>query len=1050
MNLKESSEKNIDFKEIAKRWQNKWNEERIFEIKEDPKKKKFYCLEMYPYPSGKLHMGHVRNYTIGDCYARFKRMQGFNVLYPMGYDAFGLPAENAAIKNNTNPKVWTENCIGLMKAQQKELGFSYDWSREVATYKPEYYKWNQWIFIKFYEKGLVYRKKSPVNWCPKCGTVLANEQVINTRCWRCGSKVEIRQIEQWFLKITEYAEELLEDLEELDWPEKVKVMQRNWIGKSEGALIKFKIDGLNRDIEVFTTRPDTIFGATFLVMAPEHPIVEELVRVTKYENEVAEFARRVMLEEKTERAAEEKEKEGIFIGRYAINPMTKEKIPIYVANFVLMDYGTGIIMGVPAHDQRDFDFAKKYNLEIREVVRPVFGVSSENEKFRRTISAVVQRKSDNKFLILRWKDFEWFSPVVGGIEEGEDIGRAAEREVFEETGYKTRFIKKLGSEIESHYYAENKKEYRHRLDQPVLLELIDEKRFEVKKEEASKHEVIWLSEDEAISKITHEYNKIGILRFLGKEKAYTGEGILINSGEFSGVNSKEAIQKIIKYLEKKGIGKRAVNYKLRDWLISRQRYWGTPIPFVYCKEHGYQPVPYEELPVLLPEDVVFTGQGNPIETSRTFLKAKCPVCRKEARRETDTMDTFVDSSWYFLRYCDPKNNELPFSKEKTDYWMPVDQYIGGIEHAILHLLYSRFFTKALRDLGLVDVDEPFKKLLTQGMVLKNGEVMSKSKGNVVDPGEIIEKYGPDTARVFILLAASPEKELEWSDEGVENVYKFLKRYLLFAIENKDVLCSKTNKKTDKELSNKERYLLSKTNNSIKEVTELIENFELNIALQRIISLFDELVKNKDETSKEVLLEILERITTLFSPFAPHVCEEVWSLLSKKTMVSIEKWPTPNEKLIDHKIEELYEIAGKIKYDIKQVLELAKKKNPNIRRAKIVIAEEWKYELLWELKAKLENTRNISEIIREINKNEQLLKKAKNTKEVVGVVEKVLKNPQLLLKNRITQEEEIEIFEEEKKNLEEQFGLEISVERELECSHEKAKQALPGKPSIILE
>ncbi|MEM2121160.1 MAG: leucine--tRNA ligase [Candidatus Woesearchaeota archaeon] len=1042
----EQDNKEINFKEIAKKWQKKWEEKRIFEVKEDPEKKKFYCLEMYPYPSGKLHMGHVRNYTIGDCYARFKRMQGFNVLYPMGYDAFGLPAENAAIKNKTNPKVWTENCINLMKEQQKELGFSYDWSREVATYKPEYYKWNQWIFIKFYENGLVYRKKSPVNWCPKCGTVLANEQVINTRCWRCSSKVEIKHIEQWFLKITAYAEELLNDLDKLDWPEKVKIMQKNWIGKSEGALIKFKIDGLNKEVEVFTTRPDTIFGATFLVMAPEHPIVEELVRKTKYEKEVFEFARKVMLEEKTERSSEEKEKEGIFIGRYAINPLTNEKIPIYVANFVLMDYGTGIIMGVPAHDQRDFDFAKKYNLEIRQVVRPVFGTINENEVFERTISIVVQRKNDNKFLLIKSNDSNHISPFIYNVEEGEIIEEKAVKKFFEETGYKTKFVKKLGTEIEYHYYLENKKVYVKRLDQPVLLELVDEKQQNFDRNKISEHQIIWLSEEEALEKITQEHNKIGILRFLGKEKAYAGEGILINSGEFSGLKSSEAIDKIIKYFEEKGIGRKTINYKLRDWLISRQRYWGTPIPFVYCDEHGYNPVRYEELPVLLPEDVVFTGEGNPIETSKTFVKAKCPICGKEAKRETDTMDTFVDSSWYFLRYCDPKNNNSPFEKEKVDYWMPVDQYIGGIEHAILHLLYSRFFTKALRDLGLVKVDEPFKKLLTQGMVLKNGEVMSKSKGNVVDPGDIIEKYGPDTARMFILLAASPEKELEWSDEGVDNVYKFLKKYLIFVRENKDDLKQLKNKITLNNLSSKEKYFLSKTNNLIRETTELIERFELNIALQNIILFFEEVLKNKDKLRKDVLAYAIEKINLLLAPFIPHVCEEVWSLILRENFVSIEKWPVPDEKLINHKIEELYELLTKIKYDFKQVLELAKKKNPNIKRARIIVASSWKYSLFEELALIIQKTRNISEIMKEISKQ----KEKYNAKEISTIVEKVLRNPQLLLKNKITQEDEIQILEEEKDSIKQAFNLEITIELEEKTTHEKAKQALPGKPSIILE
>ncbi|HDD46401.1 MAG TPA: leucine--tRNA ligase, partial [Candidatus Aenigmarchaeota archaeon] len=620
----------MNFKEFEVKWQREWEKTGIFKAK--PRGKKYYVLEMFPYPSGKLHMGHVRNYSIGDAYARFKRMLGYNVLYPMGYDALGLPAENAAIKHNACPKEWTYERIKEMREQQKRLGFSYDWSREIRTCDPDYYKWNQWIFLQFFKRGLVYRKKAPVNWCPSCQTVLANEQVIEGKCWRCKTKVTQKELEQWFINIRKYANELLKGLEKLKgWPERVKIMQENWIGKSEGAEIEFKIEGSNKSIKIFTTRPDTIYGVTFMVFAPEHPMVRELVKGTEYESKVEEFIERVRAESLAERTDESKPKEGMFIGRYAINPVNGERVPIYIGDFVIYEYGGGAVMAVPAHDQRDFEFAKKHGIEIKVVIRP---------------------------------------------------------------GDK-----------------------------------------ELKAEEM--------------------------------ERAYVDDGIMVNSGKFNGMHNREAMKKIVEYLEELGVGKAKVEYKLRDWLISRQRYWGTPIPIIYCEKCGVVPVKEEDLPVLLPDDVKFTGKGNPLQTSKTFLNVSCPKCGGKARRETDTMDTFFDSSWYFFRYCSPNTSNAPFDKEAVEYWCPVDQYIGGIEHATMHLIYARFFTKALRDLGLVSIDEPFTNLLTQGMVIKDGAKMSKSLGNVVDPGEMIEKYGADTVRLFILFASSPEKELEWSDKGIE-------------------------------------------------------------------------------------------------------------------------------------------------------------------------------------------------------------------------------------------------------------------------------------------
>ncbi|HDN94799.1 MAG TPA: leucine--tRNA ligase, partial [Nitrospirae bacterium] len=635
-------EERYDAEKIEKKWQEHWEDQKIFAVNEDAGQPKFYCLEMFPYPSGRIHMGHVRNYVIGDVITRYKKMKGFNVLHPMGWDAFGMPAENAAIKNKVHPSKWTFVNIEYMKGQLKKIGLVYDWDREVTTCKPDYYRWNQWFFIKMYERGLAYKKRSFVNWCPECETVLANEQVIDDGCWRCDTVVEQKELDQWFYRITDYAEELLKDADTLDgWPEKVVTMQRNWIGRSEGVEVDFDIEGTDKKIKIFTTRQDTLFGATFMSIAKIHPLVAELVQDQDVLKRIEALS------------DDPEEKEGVDTGFHAINPLTGESIPVYAANFVLMEYGTGAVMAVPAHDQRDFEFAKKYDIPIRVVVLP--------------------------------KDVK--------IVKAEDMECANE-----------------------------------------------------------------------------EY------------------GILVNSGEYSGLSSNDAKEKIADYIENKNLGKRVVNYKLRDWGISRQRYWGTPIPMIYCESCGIVSVPEEQLPVELPMDAVLTGTGSsPLAGMDDFVKTKCPKCGGEAKRETDTMDTFVDSSWYFLRYCSPKSDDKPLDTAAVDHWMPVDQYIGGIEHAVLHLLYSRFFTKVIRDIGLISTDEPFKRLLTQGMVIKDGMKMSKSKGNVVDPDFLINKYGTDTVRIFCLFAAPPERDLEWSDKGVDGAYRFLKRIWAFAYNNKNLL-----------------------------------------------------------------------------------------------------------------------------------------------------------------------------------------------------------------------------------------------------------------------
>lgn len=772
-----------NFKETETKWQEKWENEKIFSTynHEAPK---YYVLEMFPYPSGKIHMGHVRNYSIGDVIARYKKMKGFNVLHPMGWDAFGLPAENAAIKHGIHPDIWTKENIIDMKEQLKTLGLSYDWDCEVATCNKDYYKWTQWIFLQFYKKGLAYKKESGVNWCPSCETVLANEQVVSGKCERCDSDVGKKKLNQWYFKITDYADQLLEDMKLLDgWPQKVKTMQENWIGKSYGAEIQFEIQGFKDSLKVFTTRPDTIFGATYMVLAPEHPYVSELVKGTEYEKKVNSFVAKLQHISDIERTSTEAEKEGLFIGCYCINPLSGNKIPIYIANYVLADYGTGAIMAVPAHDQRDLDFAKKYNIQVLTVIKP------EN--------------------------------------------------IYED--------------------------------------------------------------------------------FLVDSEAYSGEGIMINSDKFNGLNNDKAFDKICDLLEKEGIGTKTVNYRLRDWLLSRQRYWGTPIPIVYCDTCGIVPVKEEDLPIELPTNVKFEGSGlSPLTTDESFLYTSCPSCGKRARRETDTMDTFVDSSWYFLRYADPHNDSLPFDKDRTNYWMSVDQYIGGVEHAILHLLYSRFFTKVLKDMDLLDIEEPFKNLLTQGMVLKDGAKMSKSKGNTVSPEEIIKKYGADTARLFVLFAAPPERDLEWSDQGVEGCFRFLNRIYRLVEESleKDFFDNITSNMTneDKDL----KYMIHKT---IKRVTEdLEERFNFNTAVSGIMELVNDLYKykeiDKNHINGPLLKEGIQTVIILLSPFAPHITEELWERIGNSTSVYLTDWPQYDEKaIIKDEIEIVVQINGKVREKI---------------------------------------------------------------------------------------------------------------------------------------
>jgi len=797
--------------ELEPRWQKEWEKEKLFSASEKPEGKKYYDLVMFPYPSGKIHMGHVRNYAIGDVIARFKRMQGLSLLHPIGWDAFGMPAENAAIKNQVHPADWTEQCIEQMRVQLKRLGLSYDWDREVNTSHEDYYKWTQWLFLLMYQRGLAYRKKSRVNWCPSCETVLANEQVINDRCWRCDSTVEEKELEQWFFKITAYAGRLLTDIEKLSgWPDPVKIMQRNWIGKSEGVEIKFKLKhfgtpenkilgsqneiGRNRDVQsqegpdliIYTTRPDTLFGVTYMVLAPEHPLAIELAKGTPQEKAVLKYIEKVKHESTHERAISTA-KEGVFTGGFAINPANGEEVPIWIADYVLMEYGTGAVMAVPAHDQRDFEFAKQNSLPIKEVIRPSNALPT---------------------------------------------GRHVE--------HRTQELK----------------------------------------------------------------------------EAFVDEGSMINSAEFNGLNSTTAIDSIGNWLVDKKVGEWKINYKLRDWLVSRQRYWGAPIPIIYCDKCGMVPVPEKDLPVKLPRNVELTGKGaSPLAKIDEFVKTICPKCGGAARRETDTMDTFNCSSWYYFRYCDPRNENKPFDPEKVKKWMPVDQYIGGIEHAILHLLYSRFFTKVLFDAGWSAVDEPFTNLLTQGMVVKDGAKMSKSKGNVVDPDYIIEKFGADTARLFILFASPPEKELEWSDQGVEGSYRFLNRVYRLVLESLEPASEPRGSKNpgNRDVQSQVSVKLQrKLHQTIKAVTADIDRFSFNTAIAKLMELTNTFYEFKGSDIGSLKLEV-GCLLKMLSPFAPHLAEELWHQLGNKESICKEPWPTYDPALVrEEELTLVVQVNGKVR------------------------------------------------------------------------------------------------------------------------------------------
>ncbi|MCP4762490.1 MAG: leucine--tRNA ligase [archaeon] len=934
--------------DIEKKWQKKWEEDQIFTAKKDKNKKKYYVLEMYPYPSGHMHMGHLKNYSIGDSFARYKRMQDYNVLYPMGYDSFGMPAENAAIKHNADPMEWTQKNIENFISQQKTLGLSYDWSKILWSHDPDYYKWNQWVFIKLFEKGLVSQEEAYVNWCPECTTVLANEQVINGKCWRCSSKVDQKFLRQWFFNIREYADELLYSIDELNWPEKVKIMQRNWIGRSEGTEIEFVIVDSGEKINIFTTRVDTLYGVTFMVFAPEHPYVAKWVKGTEYEKPFNEFLDEVLHEDKFLRTSEESEKKGLFIGKHAINPINGEKVPVYVGNFVIYEYGGGAVMAVPSHDQRDFEFAKKFNIPIRVVIQPLDGYKLDGEKMSR---------------------------------------------------------------------------------------------------------------------------------------AFLDDGLMDNSEEFNGGRNRASIPAIEEKLKKMKKGSHTINYKLRNWLISRQRYWGTPIPMINCTKCGPQPVSLEELPVLLPKDVKFTGTGNPLETSDSYVKCKCPKCKNEARRETDTMDTFVDSSWYFLKFASRDDGDLPLKKEDLDYWAPIDTYIGGIEHAILHLLYARFYTKATRDLGLHTINEPFSTLITQGMINKAhpfcikcnkflpaaydeknnwvGEYdpkkqtcntcgekytiqsakMSKSLGNTLDPTDITKEYGADTARLFILHSANPEKEIEWSDEGVFTENRLIKR-LWNLLNEKDIEFRKEKHVIDE-------FVNFKIHSTIQNVTEIMDKLYFRDAINEIMGLID-VIRNyiSEPVDEKTFKKAVEILSKMMAPFIPHVIEEIWQLNGNKSMMAQESWPKFDEKFVDADVKAQWKAYDNLIDDIKNIIKVIKNKGTtDLNEITMIIADDWRSNFISSALDLLNKGTKRGLVIKEIMKNPEFKQHGKEINKILG---KILVNIGKFSVPFKSQLDEVNFWKETKSLIEKRFELRITIEFEPNSTNPKKNQALPGKPAIILK
>lgn len=880
----------MDLKKIEEKWQKRWQETGLYHFNQKSDQKKLYALEMFSYPSGaKLHLGHWYNFGVADTWARYKKMNGFHLFHPMGFDAFGLPAENYAIKTGVHPSISTEKNIATMEEQLKRIGGSWDWNHEVVTCRPDYYKWTQWMFLKLYEKGLAYKKEAPVNYCPSCNTVLANEQVVSGACERCGTEVVRKNMSQWFFKITDYADELLSGLDSLNWPLKTKTLQRNWIGKSNGAYVDFKVLNTEEKFQVFTTRADTLFGATYCVLAPEHPLVDKIV--TKEQKElVAKYQEEASKQSEIERTSTVKEKTGVFTGAYAINPVNGKEIPIWISDYVLITYGTGAIMAVPAHDDRDFDFAKKFNLPIIPVLAPRFydkenPIQEGKENTQRDTVIMIVRYQD-EFLGVTYQQFGWQTFVMGGIESNEDIFTAAKRELEEETGYyDIESIREIPFVTQDVFYAAHKGVNRLTTNKIVEVVLKSKTSHRISEEEQEIQVPVWVSKDKLQEWLTIEsHQKIAEYYFQG-DHAFIEDGIHINSDFLDGLDKEEALHSMYAWLESHEVGKKTTTYKLRDWLVSRQRYWGAPIPIVYCDKCGVVPVPESDLPVLLPMDVEFRPDGeSPLKRCAEFYHTACPHCGEKATREVDTLDTFVCSSWYFLRYPDAKNSEAPFDCDLINQLLPVDMYVGGVEHACMHLLYARFFTKALRDMGYLNFDEPFQSLVHQGTILgPDGEKMSKSRGNTVSPDEYVEQYGADVLRGYLMFGFNYVDGGPWTDDGIRSIYKFY---------GKVERLTKALVEEQREINDLEKVL----HKTIFAVRSDIDKFQFNTCISRIMEYSNALVKYE---KVGIPRYYIEQLLLLLAPFAPHITEELWETIGNEFSIYHQSYPEYDE----HKIKE---------------------------------------------------------------------------------------------------------------------------------------------------
>ncbi len=925
-----------NFSKIEKKWQETWEQNKAFRIdKDDSSKEKFYVLDMFPYPSGTgLHMGHTESYTASDVFYRFKKMQGYNVLHPQGFDSFGLPAENYAIKTGVKPDETTKKNIVNYIKQMKTLGFDYDFDEKVITSDPSYYKWTQWIFGKFFENGLVYKKTQKTNWCPSCQTVIANEQVVDNKCERCGTEIFQKEVPGWFFKITDFAEELINDLDKVDWPEHTKKNQRNWIGKSAGAIVKFKITNSEQFIEVFTTRVDTIFGVTYVVVAPEHDLIKKALNheniktnlVTNID-EVRAYAEKAKNKTELDRM-EAKEKTGVELkGIKVINPFNGEEVPIFVADYVLGGYGTGAVMAVPAHDERDFEFAKKYNLPIKQSIARVFigegedKVREDKPKTERDIvDVIIKHWEKEEYFCLDWKNNNWKTFVAGGIEEGESPEEAAVREATEESGYKNmKVVRQVGGEDHSYFFAAHKDVNRCPVRRKcILIELIDGEYEEPEEEHTKNHKGIWIKKEDVFSFLTLQSFKLCWDTYFNGEKAFIEDGALVDSGDFTGLKSEEAREKMTQWLEKNNFGKKKINYRLRDWSVSRQRYWGCPIPIVYSPDGEAHFVGEENLPWKLPTDVDFVPTGvAPLAKSEELKKRVEKIFGKDWTAEYDTMDTFVDSSWYFLRYPDPNNEEKFCSDDRLKKWLPVDLYIGGAEHTYMHLLFSRFFTKAMNKIGLLDFDEPFLKLRHQGMVLdKNGKKMSKSKGNVVNPDEMVEKFGADSVRMYMMFASPLEDEVIWNEENIIGVRRFLEKVWKYIIWEEDEEIFK--KWINGGIGGSSLGIKNKINKTIKKVSEDMENLKYNTVVSSLMSFLNDVHKEyKGETnafsSTLIGIDDLKNFIIMLAPFAPHISEEIWEKLGNDKSIFEEKWPQYDEKSMkEEEVEMVVQVNGKVR------------------------------------------------------------------------------------------------------------------------------------------